>query len=112
MELNGALWNPLEKGKETLARFYKLVHELRESETRPTNEPLSPRRERLGEAAEAIVRAADRPLRVAEVRAVLRSEGYEFEASAVRKALHSRTRGPRALLRRVGYGLYASEQSR
>lgn len=58
-------------------------------------------------AAEAVVRAADRPVRVAEVSAALRSAGYEFEASAVRKVLHARASGSRSHLYRVGFGLYA-----
>ena len=108
MELNGALSNPLEKGKTALARLHKLVCDLSGRRAQSlTPLPLPPRREPLGVAAEAVVRAADRPVRVAEVSAALGSAGYQFEASAVRKVLHARASGSRSQLCRVGFGLYA-----
>ena len=106
MELNGALWNPLEKGKTGLSQLRKLVRDLQGRSSRVTPRTLPPRRELVGSAAEAIVRAADGPLRIAEVCAVLRNQGLDANPASVRKALHDRSRGPSPRLRRVARGLY------
>jgi len=108
MELNGALWNPLERGKTGLSRLRKLVRELQGREPLPTQQTLPPRRELVGAAAEAIVRAADAPLRVAEVCAALREQGVAANPASVRKALYDRSRGTDPRLRRVSRGVYAS----
>jgi len=71
MELNGALWNPLEEGKTGLIRLQKLVRDLRGREIQPMQRTLPPRRELVGAAVEEIVRTADAPLRISEVCAAL-----------------------------------------
>ncbi|SRR5579871_6846437 len=108
MELNGALWNPLEKGKTGLIRLQKLVRDLRRRETPPAQRTLPPRRELVGAAAEEVVCTADAPLRIAEVCAVLRQRGVDANPESVRKALHDRSRGKEARLERVCRGVYAA----
>jgi len=108
MELNGALWNPFEKGKTGFSRLCKLVRDLQGRETPSTNATLPPRRELVGTAAEEIVRTADAPLRVADVCAALQERGVDASPASVRKALHDRSRGDTARLHRVGRGLYAA----
>ena len=108
MELNGALWNPLESDKTSLARLYRLVRALRRQEVVSVREPLRSRRELIGAAAEGIVRGTDRPLRVADVCSELRAQGRDVNTASVRKALHDRSRGPAPRLQRVGHGLYTA----
>jgi len=108
MELNGALSNPLEKGKRPLIRLANVVCELRRREAPPAQTPVSPRREPIRAAAIAVVEAAEHPVRVNEVCAALRAQGLTPNVASVRKALHDRSRGKAARLQRVGHGLYAS----
>lgn len=108
MELNGALWNPLETGKTGFSRLLKLVRDLQGRETLPARRTLPPRRELVGSAAEVLVRAAGAPLRIADVCAALREQGLEANPATVRKALHDRSRGTDPRLRRVGRGVYAA----
>ena len=108
MELNGALWNPLQSDKGSLTRLHKRVRELRRQEVATVPESLRPRRKLIGAAAEEIVRGADSPLRVADICAELRAQGRNVHTASVRKALHDRSRGPAPRLQRVGRGLYTA----
>jgi hypothetical protein len=108
MELNGALWNPLEKRKTGFSRLRKLVRDLREREVSRTRRSIPPRRELVGAAAEEIVCTADAPFRIDQVCAVLRERGVAANPASVRKALHDRSRGAEARLQRVGRGIYAA----
>jgi hypothetical protein len=107
MELNGTLWNPLEKGKTGLSRLPKLVRDLQGRATSRTQRTLPRRRKLVGAAAEAVVRTADGPVRIADVCAALKEQALEPKAATVRKALHDRSRGPDARLRRICRGVYA-----
>jgi hypothetical protein len=110
MELNGALWNPLAKGKTGFSQLGKLVRDLRGRETSRTQRTLPPRRESVGAAAEKIVCTADAPLRIAEVCAALQERGVDANPASARKALHGRSRGAEARLQRIGRGIYAATQ--
>jgi len=108
MELNGALWNPLESNKNPLERLRELVCELTGRAPSPASEPVRPRLRRpIRAAVEAVVNQASTPMRVNDVYAALLAQGYDANKASIRKALHDRSRGPAPRLRRVGHGLYA-----
>ena len=108
MELNGALSNPLESSKNPLERLRCMVRELLGRTPIATSAPVRPRRRpSIRAAVEEVTLHARAPIRAADVHAALAAQGHDANKDSIRKALHDRTRGPAARLRRVGHGLYA-----
>jgi len=107
MELNGALWNPLETSKS----LSKLVGKVRElvRRQRPLTMPtaLPPRAGEVKRAVIQVLELSAQPISLAEIRQ--RCEqllGRPANDSTVKDCVHKLSRGPEALLVRVERGRY------
>lgn len=113
MELNGALSNPLTRGKSQLSAVLELHAELLVRPPAASNggsrRVLEARPARVKELVEQIVSEAAGPLRVRDVIATLANRTDTcVDPASIRKTLHDGTRGPTPRFRRVGWGLYTT----
>ena len=109
MELNGALWNPLETDKHGLARLVKLAAALLQRPARQKESTISPR---IGEVKSAVIQVlevADGPLSLGDIRQLSEELlGRPLNPSTVKDCVHKNSRGVNPLFSRIAHGRYVN----
>jgi hypothetical protein len=107
MELNGALSNPRAALEGSLRELARLAYQLRAQPRMSQARVIRRKPAHVQSAVEEVVRSAERPVRVKDVREALQHrELGHFDSASIRKTLNRRSRGANAVFRRVGLGVY------